>query len=411
MERSGSHSRPFDLAIIGGGPAGTAAALQARRCGLQVAIWERDRFPRHKVCGEFISGESLPLLQQEVPLALARSAVIRRAEFVAQSGRRYSFTLPSAARGLSRFVLDEALWRAAIHSGAEIYEGTAIRRVGTWKAGPRTSCVGRPGSPIDTVLPSPQLWEVQPAEGESRRTRAVLIACGRWWSLEGFPSPGQDERAAGPWLGAKAHFAGAASGDAVEMYFFPGGYCGLAPIEDGLLNACCLVHRALARRADAGGLADFARWLKKVARHPALDARLSGATQVSATIATAPIQPLRRSVDHSGGLLAGDAAGFLDPFTGDGIAQALYAGRLAAEAVAQGYARDPKSLVLAADAYQHRLRQAVEPSYRVAALLRLLVRAPARLQELAATLLSGFAPRLVTATRWHGNRAVAGSPD
>jgi menaquinone-9 beta-reductase len=378
----------FDLAIIGGGPAGVAAALEARRRGLQVAIWERDRFPRHKVCGEFISAEALPLLQQEIPAALARSAVIRRAEFVAPSGHLYSFTLPSAARGLSRFVMDEALWRAAIRSGAESCEGTAVRRLGTWRAG--------------------QLWEVQPAQGASRSARAVLVACGRWWSLEGFPSPSQDERAAGPWLGAKAHFAGVPPRDAVEMYFFPGGYCGLAPIEDGRLNACCLVHRSLTRGAGACGRVNFALWLKRVARHPALNARLGDAIQVSQTVATAPVQPMRRRVDHCGALLAGDAAGFLDPFTGDGIAQALYAGRLAAETVAQARTSERGSLLLAADAYRRRLRQAVGPSYRVAALLRLLVRAPAGLQQLAAALLSEFGPRLIAETRWHGNQAVEG---
>ncbi len=407
----------LDLAIIGGGPAGTAAALEARRRGLQVAIWERDRFPRHKVCGEFISAESLPLLQQEIPGALARSAVIRRAEFVAPSGRRYSFRLPSAARGLSRSVMDEALWRAAIRSGAETHEVTAILGVGRRTLGPRISCArGRESEawgnlpfPLDRVLPSLQLWEVRPAESDSRSARAVLVACGRWWSLGGFPSPSQDERAAGPWLGAKAHFAGVPPHDAVEMYFFPGGYCGLAPIEDGLLNACCLLHRSLTRRAGAEGLADFALWLRKVARHPGLDARLHDATQVTRTVATAPVQPMRRRADYSGALLAGDAAGFLDPFTGDGISQALNAGRLAAETVAQAY-RDDRGSLVSAHAYQRRLCQAVGRSYRVAALLRLLVRAPAGLQQLAATLLSGFGPRLITATRWHVNQAVEG-PD
>jgi len=417
IQNSTMDTCPFDLTIIGGGPAGTAAALEARRHGLQVAVWERSRFPRHKVCGEFISAESLPVLQQEIPAALARSAVIRRAEFVAQSGRSYRFTLPSAARGLSRLVMDEALWRAAIRSGAQAHEGTAIRCVGGRSAGLRTSGVRRPDTgawgnfsfSLAAALSDRRLWEVQPAEGDSRITRAVLVASGRWWSLGGFPSPSQDGRAAGPWLGAKAHFTGVTLDDAVEMYFFPGGYCGLAPIEDGLFNVCCLVHRSLTRSVSAEGPADFALWLRRVARHPALDLRLRGATQVSGTIATAPVQPMRRRADHSGALLAGDAAGFLDPFTGDGISQALYAGRLAAETVAQACRGDRESLALAAEAYRRRLRRAVGTSYRVAALLRLLVRAPGGFQQLAATLLSAFAPRLVTETRWHGSEAVEGS--
>ncbi len=419
MERAAPGTHPFDLAIIGGGPAGTAAALEARRRSLQVAIWERGRFPRHKVCGEFVSAESLPLLQREIPTALARSAVIRRAEFIFQGGRSYSFALSSPARGLSRFVMDEALWQAVIRSGAQAFEGTAICGVGRCSGEPKgcrvrsrePGAAGRLPATLDTVSPRRHLWEVEPANGDLRSARAVLVACGRWWSLEGFPSPAQDERTAGPWLGAKAHFTGVPPTDAVEMYFFPGGYCGLAPIEDGLLNACCLVHRSLTRNSGAGGLSDFALWLKKTARHPALDARLRDATQVSETIATAPVQPTRRRANHSGALLAGDAAGFLDPFTGEGISQALHAGRLAAETVARACAGDRESLVLTGDAYRRRLGRAIGRSYRVAGLLRLLVRAPAELQEFAATLLSGFAARLISETRWHGDPAIEASSD
>src|SRR5262249_1736104 len=161
----------------------------------------------------------------------------------------------------------------------------------------------------------------------------------------------------------------------------------------------------------AGSLSAFALWLRKAGRHPALDARLRHATQVSETLATAPVQPARRHADHSGALLAGDAAGFLDPFTGDGIAQALHAGRLAAETVARACAGERESLVLTVDAYRRRLSQAVRRSYRIASLLRLLVRAPAELQECAATLLSGFGARLVAETRWHANQATEASSD
>jgi len=408
----------FDLAIIGGGPAGSAAALEARRRGMQVAIWESGRFPRHKVCGEFVSSESLPWLQREIPTAMARSAVIRRAEFIARGGRRHGFALPSPARGLSRFVLDEALWEAAIRSGAETCNGTAIRRVlrcsaeaGSSRAGSAEfGAAARLPVTLNTSLPNRRLWGVEPATGACRSARVVLVACGRWWSLEGFPSPARDRHTTAPWLGAKAHFIGLPPNDAVEMYFFPGGYCGLAPIEDGLLNVCCLVHRSLTRNLGAGALADFALWLRKAARHPALDARLRPATQVSETLTTAPVQPTRRHADHAGALLAGDAAAFLDPFTGDGIAQALQAGRLAAEAVARARA-DRVSLVVAADAYRRQLGHAVGRSYKVAGLLRLLVRAPAEVQELAARLLSGFSARLIRETRWQGDPDIQASSD
>ena len=417
MERWTSDPVPLDLAIIGGGPAGAAAALEARRQGLKVAIWESGRFPRQKVCGEFVSAESLPWLQREIPTAMARSAVIRRAEFIARSGRRHSFALPSPARGLSRFVLDQALWQAAISRGAETCEGTAIRRVfrcsGDAGSSPARSAELRAAGqlPVTTHVTAltRQLWDVEPAQGTCRIARVVLVACGRWWSLEGFPSPAREPTTVA-WLGAKAHFTGVPQSDAVEMYYFPGGYCGLAPIEEGLLNVCCLVHHSLAQDLGGGALADCALWLRRAARHPPLDARLRLATQVSETLATAPVQPARRYADHTGALIAGDAAGFLDPFTGDGIAQALHAGRVAAEAVART-CTGRETLVCAADAYRRQLDHAVGRSYKVAGLLRLLVRAPARFQEFTARLLSGCATRLIRETRWRGDTGIEPSSD
>jgi flavin-dependent dehydrogenase len=388
MEKASPEERLIDLAIIGGGPAGAATAIEARRRGLSVTIWERDRFPRDKVCGEFISAESLPLLGDKIPAELAKGAVIRDSEFISSRGRVGGFALPRPGRGLSRRVLDEALWKAAARAGARVREGETVRRLRRLSRAKmlRTGC-DRPGD-----------WEIEAAGRATETARELVIACGRWWNLEGFPSPARGTKtpAGGPWVGAKAHFKGVAPRAAVEMYYFPGGYCGLAPMEDGLYNACCLVHRRLAR--NTGGIDDFAGWLKTVARHGALDARLWGAIQVSDTVATAPLRPARRRAECDGALLVGDAAGFLDPFTGDGISMALHSGGLAAAESARrvGHAvAEPMAC-----SYSQQLGRAVRRSYRVAGLLRVLVRAPSVVQALAAAALPWLGARLHAETRW-----------
>jgi flavin-dependent dehydrogenase len=316
---------------------------------------------------------------------LARAAWIRRSEFVSPSARSFGFTFPEPARGLSRRVLDEALWRAASAAGARVWEGRAARKL-------RKVLARGPGEAF---------WELESSAGSVTRARSVLLACGRWWNLEGFYSAARERMSGvGPWLGAKAHFAGVEPSDAVEMYFFPGGYCGLAPIEDGLYNACCLVHRSLARRAGRGGLTDFAGWLGTITRHPALTWRLRGAGQVSETVATAPLAPARRQAASSGALRVGDASGFLDPFTGDGISMAIESGRLAAEVLAapRGHGSPQETVRL----YRQRLGRGVRRSYWVAGLLRLLVAAPAGIQVAAAQALVRLAPRLFRETRWRG---------
>lgn len=386
MEVDRNENGLVDLAIVGGGPAGTAAALEARRHGMKVAIWDRDRFPRDKVCGEFLSAETIPLLTQEVPTLLERASHIRRSEFISPAGRVHKFELPLAGRGLSRWILDEAMWQAAEKAGARAREGEGIQSLRR----------------LDPSAHRGAIWELKSESGISTFAASLLVACGRWWSIDGLPSPARERKtdAVGPWMGAKAHFSGVAPADAVEMYYFPGGYCGLAPIEDGQYNACCLVHRRLVKEAAAGSLENFALWLRSVAHHPALVARLQGAVQASKTVSTAPLRPARVPAANDGTLLAGDAAGFLDPFTGDGISMALHSGRMAAQELAGAWSRMESSMERTADSYRRRLDGAVRRSYLVAKLLRALVSAPAGLQSSAASVLPKLGRRLLEETRW-----------
>ncbi len=391
MEFPASREALTDVAIIGGGPAGSAAAIEARLRGLRVAVWERDHFPRDKVCGEFVSGETLDWLERVIPDVMARAAWMPRAEFVSRRGRRLRFCLPHPARGISRRLLDDSLWQAAALAGARVCDGMLARRV---------SRVTFPGG-IE--------WQIESASGARLASRTLVLACGRWWTIEGLASPARASGTKGKrkWLGAKAHFQGIPSRDAVEIYFFPGGYCGLAPIEDGLYNACCLVDQRLALAAGRGKIQDFVEFIAAVGRHPALDARLARATQVVETVATAPVELGRRRAEFASALAVGDATGFLDPFTGEGISMAIQSGRLAAEVLGAHLPNAPSS---AAADYARRLDGAVRRSHRVAWGLRALVSASAGIQDVAAAGLGWLAERLFVETRWrHGRAPLPGS--
>lgn len=385
MENLKPTSGILDLAIVGGGPAGTAAALEARRRGLRVTMWERDHFPRDKVCGEFVSSEAIPLLQAEIPSAVACGATIRCAEFVRNSGSARTFPLPFPALGLSRRLLDAALWKAAEAAGAEAHEGECVRSVRKLVSSGKRD--GR--------------WEIESATGSIQRAKTLVIAAGRWWSIKGLDSPTRANGSAktGEWVGMKAHFAGICPRGNVEMYFFRGGYCGMAPVEDGTYNVCCLVHRERVRECAAHGLKDFAAWLSELARHPALETRLRGVTQVSSVVTTAPVHLARGWPVQDGALLAGDASGFLDPFTGEGISMALHGGRLAARAITKSLSEgfDEQRT---AEVYQESLTRAVHRSYKIAAVARTFISSPAWARGLVAAPLPWLGRRLVRDTRW-----------
>lgn len=323
----------WDLAIVGGGPAGAIAAWRAAHLGLRAVLLERGGFPRDKVCGEFISAEALPLLAQVTPALVTGAPQIGRANWITAHGRRAGFQLASPGRGIARWDLDAALWAAAGQAGVELRAGVTVTR---WR---------------------PSLGQLEyrglgAGGAETLQARALVLAAGRWWRIQGLASPGmggegapvrglargrgdgRQERAGSPergafrrgtrWVGVKAHLQGVRC-EGLEMFAFPGGYCGLAPVAGGV-NACALAGDG---RAMLAGCRDFVAWLRS--RSAPLAVRLSTARLARPVQMTAPVWLGLRSQAPSGVFCVGDAAGFADPFTGSGLARALLGGALAAE--------------------------------------------------------------------------------
>ena len=312
-----------DLIVVGGGPAGTAAAITAARAGRRVLLLERGRLPRQKVCGEFVSAEGVETLREldakTAEELLKEAPRIGRARLFVD-GLTVTVPVEPEAASITRHELDLALWRAAEASGADCRQEVEVLAV---QDGERSTVT----------------WRVAEAGAAQHQAEAAAIidASGRWSRLRtgagAAPQPVSSRRH----IGLKAHFAAdetpAFATACVDLYFFAGGYCGVQPIGGGRVNACAMV------RADrASSLAEV------FALHPALAERSRGWREAGEGAATSPLvfekpQPVRGRL-----LCAGDAAGFVDPFIGDGITLALRGGRLAAEAAMRGdvewYARE-----------------------------------------------------------------------
>jgi flavin-dependent dehydrogenase len=336
---------PFDAAVIGGGPAGCAAAITLARAGRSVLLLEAGRYPRQKVCGEFVSAEALPLLASLLGGGrdvIAAAPAIDRVRFLLD-GRTAEAPVSPSARSISRAVLDPALWEAARRAGATARENTSAL----------------------AVQRSGDEFCLRTSAGEYR-ARSVIDAAGRWSRLRPRQLP------AGAKIGLKAHFAAEAAA-AVELFFFDGGYCGVQAAARGEVNVCALVDPGRART-----LAEVFEL------HPGLRARSRVWRLVGQELATAPVN-LRRPEPAAGGILrAGDAAGFLEPLFGDGMSVALRSGVLAAECLLHGgdYAA----------AYRARFLRA----FRGAALARRLFSVPRPLRALFWPVLQR-SPRLIAA--------------
>jgi flavin-dependent dehydrogenase len=264
--------------ILGGGPAGSAAALAASREGVGVRVIEKSRLPRHKVCGEFFSPEiglELERLGAWDAFLAAGPARVRRT--VLHFGAKCkSSRLPEPAYGLSRYTFDVTLLDLARAAGADL--------------------VSEPGEESPLII----------ATGR----RATPIRRGA--RLFGF----------------KAHFEGPAD-DAVELFFFERSYVGVTSIEGGRTNVCGLAPESFLSRFGF-------EYDEIVTKCPALSARLRPLRRVTPWFSTGPLQYGQAFEHHGAAYPAGDALSFVDPFTGSGLLAAVRSGAMAGRAAAVG---------------------------------------------------------------------------
>jgi flavin-dependent dehydrogenase len=344
----------YDLVVIGGGPAGCAAAITAARTGASVLLLERGRFPRHKVCGEFVSAESLDLLQNL--LAPAHHGLIKKAPRIARSrifvdAAELQAEITPAAASITRFDLDAALWDSCAHAGVEC----------------RSDCV------VQSVESAGDFRVATRAD--SFEARALINATGRWSNLTSTATRARATAGANKdhWIGVKAHFREVAASPSVDLYFFEGGYCGVQAVSPPSQNGAAIVVNACAMVR-----ADIATDLTKILElHPALRERsLNWKPQpMMDPVTTSPLVFRQPEPTQNGMLQVGDAATFVDPFIGDGISLALRSGDLAAECFSRFF-RNECSLESAAADYTRLYQTRLSPVFRTSSRLRNLLRWP-----------------------------------
>ena len=293
----------YRVRIAGAGLAGSAAAIAAIGAGSPVRMWDPAKLPKHRVCGEFLTPEIGPVLHRlglwEQFLAANPARMTRMRLIFGAWATESRFSEP--AYGLSRYRLDALMREEAERRGAQ--------------------------------------WIVERVSGQ-----VDIAAHGRQ-----FASTGRDRL-----FGFKAHFRGPVS-DAVELYFFDDFYVGVNPVEDGVTNVCGLGSEAGLRRLEFD-------YDALVASHPALAERLKPMTRSMDWLSTGPLLYQSRLADPPGTeLLAGDALQFVDPFTGTGMAVAIWTGAMAGQWVA---GKRPPA------AYYESVRSGISRQYQWCGLLR-----------------------------------------
>jgi menaquinone-9 beta-reductase len=324
-----------EVLIVGGGVAGCAASIALARKGRRVTLIERELTSRHKVCGEFLSGEALDDLHAlgmnvaslgALPIDYVRLAAARRAA---------EAPLPFPAASLTRKALDTALIAEAVAAGVRVERGRSVQTLG------RTAG---------------NAWQATLDDGTAHEAPTVFLATGKH-DLRGHVRPKDPQR----WVAFKtyfrlAHAQAAELEGASELMLYPGGYGGIQPVEGGIANLCCVVQQQHFARAGH-------RWESFLAKMqqdcPHLAMRLAGAEPVLAkpiAITHIPYGYIRRTTGN-GLYCIGDQAAVIPSFTGDGISIALHTARFAATAY---LAAEPAPL------FQARLRSGLLAQMRLA---------------------------------------------
>ena len=387
----------FDAAIVGAGPAGSSAAVRLAAAGLNVLLVEQKKFPRQKLCGEFISPECLVHFDElgvMKDISAASGVDLRETVFFARSGKGVAVKSEwfgqtgSLALGLSRAEMDARLLQRAREVGVDVREETTAA-----------------GFIFDKTRVSGIILRDKNGAESSAQAKVTIDATGRTRSLARRIDKADGTRKRAEYVAFKTHLLGARVAAATcEIYAYRGGYGGCNRVENDLYNLCFI--------ASADDTRTRASDPERVLSEVVFTNKRAAETMQDATFPdewlAVPIERFGRGslVPCEGLLTIGDAAAFIDPFTGSGILLALESAKIAASAITKNFNGNTDFQTLARD-YRTGYAAAFDLRLRVCSILRHASVAPF-LAEATISLLSlsdSLRRRIARATRFSAGSA------
>lgn len=297
----------YDVVIVGGGLAGLSAAIHLRKHELQVLLIEKNDYPKHKVCGEYISNEVLPYLDYlGVDVFKLGAKKIKKFELSSSKSKLVTADLPMGGFGISRYCLDNALFLKAKALGVKVMQDAVVG-----------------------VKFVNDFFETETKSNEIVTSKIVIGAYGKRSSLDV-----QLERHfiknKSPYLAVKTHVKGNFPEDTVALHNFEGGYCGVSKVENDSINLCYITDfEAFKKYKD---IQEFQQ--KVVYKNDYLKSIFENTIPVFETPLTiSQISFESKSPVEKHILMCGDSAGMIHPLCGNGMSMAIQSAQMASDLI------------------------------------------------------------------------------
>lgn len=294
----------FDVLIIGGGLAGLTAAIHLSQKKLKVVLVEKSSFPRHKVCGEYISNEILPYLKWlGVDVLELQPTNISKFKFTTQKGKTAEAKLPLGGFGISRYALDKFLYQKALANNCSLLKEN-----------------------VTNVSFTDDIFNITTSE-QNITAKIVLGAFGKRSNIDQILDRNFFHKKS-PWLAVKAHYSGNFDDTLVALHNFEGGYCGVSKVESNVINICYITDYATFKKYK--NIEEYQQNILYKNQH------LKFIFENSTLLFEKPLTISQISFDEKKAvenhvIMIGDTAGLIHPLCGNGMAMAMHSAKIASE--------------------------------------------------------------------------------
>ena len=296
-----------EIAIVGGGLAGLTAAIHLSKLGYSITLIEKNTYPKHKVCGEYVSNEVIPYLNWlGIHPKILQPTQIEQLHFSTKNGKSVHTMLPLGGFGISRYALDEYLSQIAIKNNCKILHET-----------------------VNSIEFMADVFSIQLSNNKIIQAHIVLGAYGKRSHLDQKLERTFIQKKS-PWLAVKGHFKVDFPNNLVGLHHFYGGYCGVSKVENNTVNICYLAdYETFKQHKNIEEYQD-----NVVTKNPFLKEILEKATPIfekPLTISQISFEQKKPVENHI--LMIGDSAGLIHPLCGNGMAMAIHSAKMACELI------------------------------------------------------------------------------